>query len=194
MTYPNRWERRDEEREPMARIYVASLSDYNDGRLHGEWIDLGADTDADEVWEAIEAMLASSPGSEPAEEFAIHDYEGFGSLHLGEHEPIDRVVFLACLVDELGEDVVGAYACHVVGEHQEFTADEVRDAYRGEFDSEVEFVRSLLIEDGFGCRSLAPDRLKDVSDVLDWEAIVTDLSDSFEYVRCGSRVLVFDRS
>lgn len=56
------------------RIYVASLSDYNAGTLHGTWIDLEPDMSADEIMEQIESMLADS--NEPyAEEWAIHDHE-----------------------------------------------------------------------------------------------------------------------
>ena len=56
------------------RIYVACLAAYNNGYLHGAWIE--ADQDADEIRDEIAAMLARSP-IEHAEEYAIHDYEGF---------------------------------------------------------------------------------------------------------------------
>ena len=64
---------------PTPKIYAASLSDYNAGVLHGAWI--RADQDEDKIEEAITAMLerSSQPG---AEEWAIHDYEGFGSIQL----------------------------------------------------------------------------------------------------------------
>ena len=59
------------------RIYVASLADYNSGRLRGRWID--ADQPAEAIREQIVEMLAES--NEPiAEEWAIHDYENFGDL------------------------------------------------------------------------------------------------------------------
>lgn len=47
------------EAEPGARpqIYVASLSDYNAGRLHGRWID--AATTDEELGEEVGAMLAT---------------------------------------------------------------------------------------------------------------------------------------
>ncbi|MCT8003625.1 antirestriction protein ArdA [Sphingomonas sanguinis] len=54
------------------RIYVACLAAYNNGYLHGTWID--ADQDADQIRDEIAAMLARSP-VEDAEEYAIHDYE-----------------------------------------------------------------------------------------------------------------------
>jgi antirestriction protein len=77
------------------RIYVASLSDYNAGCLHGVWIDLDGKGE-DEVFEEINAMLKASrePG---AEEFAIHDSEfpeTFASL-VNEYTPISEIVKLA---------------------------------------------------------------------------------------------------
>jgi len=67
------------------RIYVACLASYNAGILHGEWIDA---TDADTIREAIQEMLKGSPTA-GAEEWAIHDYEGFGSIRLSEWEDVD---------------------------------------------------------------------------------------------------------
>ena len=60
--------------ELTPRIYVACLAAYNNGQLHGAWID--ADQSADAIHEEIRAMLASSP-TPGAEEWAIHDYERF---------------------------------------------------------------------------------------------------------------------
>jgi antirestriction protein len=64
-------------------IYVASLSDYNAGRLHGRWID--AAVEVEQVVEEIEAILAESK-EEIAEEWAVHDcqpqrYAGFAAAH-----------------------------------------------------------------------------------------------------------------
>jgi len=59
------------------RIYVACLAAYNAGRLHGRWID--AAQDAADIQAEVRKMLAASPQAD-AEEWAIHDYEGFGPL------------------------------------------------------------------------------------------------------------------
>ena len=67
------------------KIYVACLASYNEGRIFGEWID--ADQDPEAINEDIFNMLSKSPIAN-AEEYAIHDYEDFGSLHLGEYEGI----------------------------------------------------------------------------------------------------------
>ncbi len=81
------------------RIYVASLADYNSGRLHGRWIDAGQSAEA--IREQIAEMLAES--KEPiAEEWAIHDYEGFGDLGLSEWQDIDKVAEVAFLIGEHG--------------------------------------------------------------------------------------------
>ena len=82
------------------KIYVACLAAYNAGILHGEWID--ASQEIDEIWNELRSMLASSP-VENAEEWAIHDYEGFGSLRLSEYEGIESAHELACFIEENGE-------------------------------------------------------------------------------------------
>lgn len=82
------------------RIYVACLAAYNGGTLHGCWID--AAQDVEDIWREIRQMLASSPEA-GAEEWAIHDYEGFGPLRLIEFEGIENVHKLARFIDEHGE-------------------------------------------------------------------------------------------
>ena len=51
------------------RIYVACLAAYNNGCLHGRWID--AMQGEDHIWLETSAMLAASPVQD-AEEYAIH--------------------------------------------------------------------------------------------------------------------------
>ena len=68
------------------QIYVASLSDYNNGRLHGRWIDANQDFQA--IWDEIGEMLAGSQ-DDPADEHAIHDASGFGAYRVGEYDSIE---------------------------------------------------------------------------------------------------------
>lgn len=79
------------------RIYVADLAAYNNGHLHGVWID--ATEDPDHIHAHISTMLAASP-VEGAEEYAIHDYEGFGDYRLNEYEGIEGVHAAACFIEE----------------------------------------------------------------------------------------------
>lgn len=79
------------------RIYVADLAAYNAGYLHGVWVD--ATLDVDEIQAQIDTMLAASPVGD-AEEYAIHDFEGFGSYRLHEYAGIDFAHEIACFIEE----------------------------------------------------------------------------------------------
>ncbi|NSY32258.1 antirestriction protein ArdA [Pseudoalteromonas sp. JC28] len=81
------------------QIYVADLAAYNAGYLHGVWID--ATLAVDDMQEAIQSMLTSSPVSN-AEEYAIHDYEGFEGVSLSEWEGLQSVHQIATFIDEHG--------------------------------------------------------------------------------------------
>ncbi|MEX2170710.1 MAG: antirestriction protein ArdA [Pirellulales bacterium] len=124
--------------KPM--IYVACLAAYNAGTLHGKWIT--ATQDADSLHREVQAILKQSP--EPlAEEWAIHDYEGFGNIRLGEYESLSEVSRLALLVEEHGEPF-GAYAAHV--DTESATEESFLDAYRGHWDSELAYAQDLFDE------------------------------------------------
>jgi antirestriction protein len=71
-----------------AKIYVADLAAYNSGIMHGIWIENLLDLT--DVEEQIAVMLSKSP-IEDAEEYAIHDYEGFANIGIGEFFSIESV-------------------------------------------------------------------------------------------------------
>lgn len=89
------------------RIYVADLAAYNNGVLRGVWIDVC--DDLEDIQEQISTMLSGSP-IPGAEEYAIHDYEGFGSYQVGEHEGITEIQAIAEFIEEhpeLGTELLG---------------------------------------------------------------------------------------
>ena len=132
----------EEERKTQPRIYVASLADYNEGRLHGEWID--AAQDEEELERCVKEMLARSP-SPGAEEWAIHDYEGFGLLRLDEFESLASVAKVASGIAEHGP-AFAAWAAHVGTDSE--ALDEFEDAYMGEWESAVAFAEEMLDDMG----------------------------------------------
>ncbi|WP_054944142.1 antirestriction protein ArdA [Novosphingobium sp. KN65.2] len=122
------------------RIYAACLAAYNNGRLHGVWIDCDGKS-GDELRQAINEMLAKSPcpnvqrtrctscghiqsehvdssiddecdecGGElgepfaSAEEWAIHDHEGFAGLISSEWPDLDEVAAIAEVLNDDDED------------------------------------------------------------------------------------------
>lgn len=129
------------EREPAdgPRIYVASLSDYNDGRLHGTWLD--ADADPDELADGINDMLARSP-TPGAEEWAIHDHEGFGPLHLGEYEDIATISQLGRGIAEHG--AAFAHWAEICGTRDPDELARFDDVYLGHWNSAEAYAEELL--------------------------------------------------
>lgn len=125
-------EQREAEPAIQPRIWVASLSDYNNGRLHGAWID-AAQEEAD-LQAEIDAMLAASPltaeTGEPAEEWAIHDADGFGPLPIDEHDSLHWISLVAKGIAEHGP----AFAAWVAVLPNEEHAALFNEAYLGHFD------------------------------------------------------------
>jgi antirestriction protein len=181
------------------RIYVASLSDYNNGRLHGVWVNDCEDKTGDDIQAEVSAMLRASkfpnvmvqtcpdcgpnyssagaaaegitlrPGQiwkdrywqdgkgqaikcptcngdaevPSAEEWAIHDHEGFGSL-IGESTSFDRVAELAELIEEHGDAFI-AYAENI---GDDATADGFQEAYQGEYDTLADWAEQFMDDTG----------------------------------------------
>jgi antirestriction protein len=131
---------------PVPRIYVASLSDYNDGRLHGAYID--AAQEPDELHQEVRRMLAASP-MPGAEEFAVHDYEGFGPLRLEEYEGLETISTVAMGIAEHGPAF--AHWAALVGTQNPDALARFEDAHYGHFESVEAYVEELF--DDLGVRA-----------------------------------------
>ncbi len=103
-------------------IFIASLTDYVNGIIHGRWVPARASPI--DLQSELDAVLASSPWTrqtgEPAEEWIILDHEGFGSLCPDPHEALADLAALAP-VDARGPARMapmvfgGSIAGHLVG-------------------------------------------------------------------------------
>ncbi len=120
------------------KIYVADLAAYNNGKLHGVWID--ATSEMEEIWEAVSNMLKNSP-EDFAEEYAIHDSEGFEGYSLGEYEGLERAHGLACFIEEHGE-LAGELLDHFGGDIED-AAKAIEDNYSGCYKSLAEYAEEL---------------------------------------------------
>jgi len=121
------------------RIWIACLAAYNEGTLHGEWVDV---TDYDDLIEAKDRIIASSPAFHP-EEWAIFDYEGFYGLDLGEYADFEKIARIAELIETHGEEFA-AFAGHVGLEF--VTADKFLEDFCGQWASEEQFAEELFDE------------------------------------------------
>lgn len=151
------------------RIYVASLSDYNAGNLHGEWID--ATQDVADIYYDIQKMLWSSPLAKneapthdsdewethsvlcqcnqctAPEEYAIHDYEGFGQFNVSEYADLDKVSAIAKCIEEHGE-AFGAWVglTDIDDVDCDDLSDKFLEAYQGEHDDVADYAQHIAEE------------------------------------------------
>ena len=143
------------------RIYVACLAAYNSGYLHGAWID--ADQDADQIRDEIAAMLARSPVKD-AEEYAIHDYEGFEGVTISEYAGIDTVARMGAFIAEHG--ALGAGLLEQFGGDMEQAESTLEDCYHGQFASLADYMEELTTES-----VTIPEALRYY---VDWDAMARD--------------------
>ena len=160
----------------IPRIYVACLASYNQGILHGRWID--ADEGVEHIEEQVALMLADSPEAN-AEEWAIHDHENLGDI--GESESFDRVA-------EIGEAVSSSddpAALLAWLDYHGGAADlaDFENDYYGQFESEEHFAQEFY-EDGF--------ELGVLDSYIDWAAVGRDLCiNDFHSIDVPGGVLIF---
>jgi antirestriction protein len=145
------------------RIYVADLSAYNNGRLHGSWIDATQEPDA--IYEEIQAMLKKSP--EPsAEEWAIHDFENFGGLKLSESEDIEKVSQVAKLIEEHGPLFAELVSYYGGVENIDDAVEAMEENYQGGYDSLADWAEQFAKDTGAS--------MDKYESYIDWERVGND--------------------
>lgn len=176
------------EHEPLTRprIYVASLSDYNAAIPHGAWIDANQEVEA--IEEQVQMMLSASP--QPlAEEYAIHDYEGFGPLQLSEYENLATVAELAGGITSHG--AAFAHWANYVGPSNPHDLRRFEDAYLGRWQSLERYAEELLEDLGIDVDSLGPEQLQPYIR-FDIEAFASDLATELHAVEDRDGVYLFE--
>ncbi|MHB1949745.1 MAG: antirestriction protein ArdA [Gammaproteobacteria bacterium] len=163
------------------KIYVACLAAYNCGYLHGAWID--AIQDVDSLYKDVKKMLASSPIPN-AEEFAIHDYEGFGEGLISEYTGLEEVSELAKFIDEhgeLGSEVLSHFCGNLIDAKQA-----LEDSYHGEFSNEEDFAYYWVHE--VECMEIT----KYLQNYIDYKAMAHDFFiNDFYSIEVNHKVHVF---
>lgn len=116
--------------ETIPRIYVACLSAYNAGKLHGAWIECNKPVEL--IEKEIKDMLRASPESN-AEEYAIHDYEGFHEIKISEnHCSLDEIVSIVEAIDRRGDAFLAAMRLFY---KYEYAIKKLDNCYLGCYDS-----------------------------------------------------------
>ncbi|MDE8654485.1 antirestriction protein ArdA [Novosphingobium album (ex Liu et al. 2023)] len=148
------------ENDHEIRIYVACLAAYNNGHLHGAWID--ADQEAGAIYDDVRAMLRASPMPD-AEEWAIHDHEGFEGVAISEYVGLERVAEIAAFIAEHGR--LGAELFGHFGDIED-ARQAIEERYHGAFSSLADYVQDLTES----CTTI-PEPLRFY---IDWQAMARD--------------------
>ncbi|TDU87584.1 antirestriction protein ArdA [Kribbella voronezhensis] len=162
------------------RIYVRSLVDHAEGHDIGDWIDAGQDLE--DIQRDVHSILSRSLHAhwtgEPADEWAIHDQEGFGHIELSEHEPLEVVCAIGKGIHEHGLAFAAWAEIHnqLNGGIDIHTLARFSDAYLGDFEN-AEAYAEHIVEEMNGDAALAelPDWLREIVR-LDYQRMVEQLN------------------
>ena len=149
--------------ELRPKIYVACLSSYSNGIHYGAWLD--ATQEVEDIQEQIKQLLAKSPMPD-AEEIAVHAFEDFGSLSIGEYESIQEIQEKAVFIVEHGE--LGAELLAHYGNLKDAT-DALENYYVGEHESELDYAIHLFDE------CYLPDIPKNIQFYIDYDKFCRDI-------------------
>jgi antirestriction protein len=178
------------------RFYAACLASYNNGVLHGRWIDASADID--EMHRHIEETLRSSnfpnimvkdpaTGEDvpSAEEWAIHDMEGLPT-RFGEHIGLEAIAAYVALVEEYSMEPADMAA--IVDEFG--TIEEAESALQDRFHGTYTSFRAYA--DDLADELLAPlDEQHIGKRYFDYESFARDLAHDYTVIELESGVAVF---
>lgn len=157
------------------QIYVACLAAYNNGYLHGKWIE--CTQSADDIREEIAEMLKESPVTklygEIAEEWAIHDYQGFEGYNVSEWEDIEKLAELAEAMSNSDDPEMFTELLEIRGHSIEEAKEFLEENYRGLHTDLADYAEELHND----CYEPVP---KHLQYYIDWERMGRDMEMSGE--------------
>jgi antirestriction protein len=134
-----------------ANIYVGTYGKYNEGSLHGKWLDLTDYSDKEEFYEACKELHEKE--NDP--EYMFQDYDGilhkFPSDWLSESYISDEVFeFIEAFEndEEKGEAFLNWVRSAGYKGTFSYLISHFEDAYEGEYDSPEEYAEYLVEETG----------------------------------------------
>jgi antirestriction protein len=153
--------------ENTPKIYVACLSAYNNGYLHGLWVD--ATQEPEDIQDDIKWMLSWSPvvDDEACDEWAIHDYENWMGIEINECEDISQLTELANILQEHGKPFAYYYSYY----GNDVKVKDFEEYYLGLYESEEDFVYQQWEESG---QLKELEKLNISSSYINWEGIAND--------------------
>ena len=120
----------ESEKYTKPSIWVACLSAYNSGYLHGAWI--VPKTTKEELLEQIQEVLKGSPVGDP-EEWAVHDYNNFPNL--GEYPDLEKVCEVQRAFEEFEPSIVHGYLENFCDFEPGNLKENIEEAFVGTYDN-----------------------------------------------------------
>ena len=163
------------------RVYVASLSDYNNGDLLGRWFALPDYDNADELLADIQAMLKTYdklyplPYGNVREEWAAHDYENFPKRLYSESMDFKAVYSWLETTAEMDEERAEAYELFIEnGDDPAYFADRYQGKFGGDSTYDEEKVLAEYAENSWlECHS-ADEIPSSLRNYIDWASLGRD--------------------
>lgn len=110
-------------------VWIGCLAAYNNGELHGDWVD--AAVEGDELVRKAQEILSRSPEPD-AEEWAIFDDDEFGGYRVEQYDQLEHVARIARGIKEHGHAFAAWAELH---DGDEAMLDGFEDAFLGEYES-----------------------------------------------------------
>lgn len=138
-------------------VWIGCLAAYNNGELHGDWVD--AAVESEELVRSAQEILSRSPEPD-AEEWAIFDFDEFGSYRVEQYDPLEHVARIARGIKERGHAFAAWAELH---DGDEAMLAGFEDAFLGEYESLEAWGREVLDElnlDGFLRMGAIPEAIR----------------------------------
>lgn len=121
------------------RIYVACIAAYNEGHLHGVWIDIDTWTTEDDVMVEIDQMLKNSP-VEDAEEWEINDHEYFDVKEVSSIQ--EAIGFVEAFAEVSNKEAFAAFWDEDKHSHASIPSavEDFKNRYIGKYNNQKNFV------------------------------------------------------
>lgn len=152
-----------------ASIYVGTYAKYNDGNIEGDWLDLNDYADKEEF---IEACLQLHNDEEDPE-LMFQDWENIPECCISESWISEKFWEIMDAVEEDQQEAFFTYVDYMGFSLVEDDIDELiskfDDAYRGEYESEVDYAEELFDE------CYAHDIPESLRGYIDYESFSRDL-------------------
>jgi len=149
----------------MASVYVGTYSKYNNGSIGGAWVDLTKFSNEEEFLDHCKVLHKD----EEDPELMYQDFEGFPREYYAE-SALSNDLWEWLALDDDDKEILEAYIeCY----GQNGTIDEARDAFVGQYDSDIDFTMEWL--------EMCGDIPKDLPSIIhiDWESTARDLMMDF---------------